>query len=138
MPFLSTFTYAHYKFGYTCLWNAHLSPRSFLEIKLSGFYLTICESVNHEVVPSSATHGLQVFSLPCPRILQARTLEWAAIPFSRGPSPSRDRAQVSCTASRFFTAWAPGKIELVYIFWTQFFSQTCTRQLLSSIEWILF
>ena len=64
----------------------------------------ICESVYHAVVPGSATHGLQVFSLLCPRILQARTLEWAAIPFSRVPSPPRDRAQVSCNASRFFTA----------------------------------
>ena len=29
-------------------------------------------------------------------ILQARTLEWVAIPFSRGSSRPRDRTQVSC------------------------------------------
>ena len=36
-------------------------------------------------------------------ILQARRLEWIAIPFSRGSSPSRDQTQVSCIAGRFFT-----------------------------------
>ena len=41
--------------------------------------------------------------------LQARTLEWAAFPFSRGSSQPRDRTQVSCTAGRFFTSWATGK-----------------------------
>ena len=38
-------------------------------------------------------------------ILQTRTLEWAAIPFSRGSSWPRDQTQVSCTAGRFFTSW---------------------------------
>ena len=37
-------------------------------------------------------------------IFQARILEWAAIPFSRGSSQSRDRNQVSCIAGRFFTS----------------------------------
>ena len=39
-------------------------------------------------------------------ILQARILEWGAIPFSRGSSQTRDQTQVSCIAGRFFTAWA--------------------------------
>ena len=38
-------------------------------------------------------------------ILQARILEWVAIPFSRGSS-WQDRTQASCTAGRFFTIWA--------------------------------
>ena len=38
--------------------------------------------------------------------LQARILEWAAFPFSRGSSQPRDQAQVSCIAGRFFTSWA--------------------------------
>ena len=37
------------------------------------------------------------------RIFQARTLEWVAIPFSRGSSRSRDSTLVSCLAGRFFT-----------------------------------
>ena len=36
-------------------------------------------------------------------ILQARILEWVAIPFSRGTSKLRDRTLVSCLAGRFFT-----------------------------------
>ena len=36
-------------------------------------------------------------------ILQARILEWIAIPVSRGSSQPRDQTQVSCIASGFFT-----------------------------------
>ena len=35
-------------------------------------------------------------------ILQARTLEWAAFPFTRASSQARGRTQVSCIADRFF------------------------------------
>ena len=37
-------------------------------------------------------------------ILQARILEWVAIPFSRGSSQPRDQTQVSGTVDRFFTS----------------------------------
>ena len=37
------------------------------------------------VIPGSSVHG----------ILQARRLEWVAIPFSRGSSPSRDHTPIS-------------------------------------------
>ena len=40
------------------------------------------------------------------RILQARILEWVAIPFSRGSSRSRDWTWVSHIPGRFFTIWA--------------------------------
>ena len=39
-------------------------------------------------------------------ILQARILEWVAMPFSRGSSRPRDWTQVSRIADRFFTVWA--------------------------------
>ena len=39
-------------------------------------------------------------------ILQARILEWAAFPFSRGSSQPRDQAQVIHIAGGFFTSWA--------------------------------
>ena len=39
-----------------------------------------------------------------PGILQARTLEWVVIPFSRGSSQPRDQTRVSCIAGRFFTS----------------------------------
>ena len=39
-------------------------------------------------------------------ILQARTLEWVAIPFSRGSSQPREQTSVSFIAGWFFTIWA--------------------------------
>ena len=56
--------------------------------------LTLCDPMNCS--PSgSSVHG----------ILQARILEWVAMPFSRGSSQSRDWTQFSCIAGRFFTIW---------------------------------
>ena len=49
--------------------------------------------------PGSSVHG----------ILQARILEWVAMPFSRGSSLPRDRTWISSVASRFFTAEPAGK-----------------------------
>ena len=39
-------------------------------------------------------------------ILQARILEWIAIPFTRGSSQPRNQTRVSCVASRFSTVCA--------------------------------
>ena len=44
-------------------------------------------------------------------ILQARTLQWVAISFSRGYSQPRDQTQVSCIAGRFYTIWATSESE---------------------------
>ena len=47
-------------------------------------------------------------------ILQARILEWVAMPSSRGSSQPRDQTQVSCgscIAGGFFTAETPGKMK---------------------------
>ena len=38
-------------------------------------------------------------------ILQARIVEWVAIPFSGGSSQPRDQTWVSCIAGGFFTVW---------------------------------
>ena len=43
-------------------------------------------------------------------ILQARILEWVAMPSSRGSSQPKDRTQVSCIAGGFFTIWATDKL----------------------------
>ena len=51
-------------------------------------------------------------------ILQARVLEWVAIPSSRGSSQLRDQTQISYIAGRFFTTFTspspepPGKERL--------------------------
>ena len=39
-------------------------------------------------------------------ILQARILEWVAVPFFRGSSQPKERTQVSRIAGGFFTVWA--------------------------------
>ena len=44
-------------------------------------------------------------------ILQARILEWVAIPFSRESSQPRDQTQVSHIAGIFFTIWAISKAQ---------------------------
>ena len=38
------------------------------------------------------------------RILQARMLEWVAVPFTRGSFQPRYQTQVSCIAGGFFTS----------------------------------
>ena len=43
-------------------------------------------------------------------ILQARILEWVAMPSSRGSSRPRDLNRISCTAGRFFTVWASREV----------------------------
>ena len=48
-------------------------------------------------LPDSSVHG----------ILQARILEWVAIPFSRGSSQSKDWTQDCCIAGRFFSVCPP-------------------------------
>ena len=45
--------------------------------------------------------------------LQARTLEWVAISFSRGSYQLRDRIHVSCIGGGFFTAEPPRKHQWV-------------------------
>ena len=44
-------------------------------------------------------------------ILQARILEWVAIPLSRRSPWPRDWTQVSCIAGRFFSIWATRKAQ---------------------------
>ena len=53
--------------------------------------LTLCHPMDYSS-PSSSVHG----------ILQARILEWVAIPFSRRSSRPRDQIWVSHIVARFF------------------------------------
>ena len=49
-------------------------------------------------------------------ILQARILEWVAIPFSRGSPQPRDWIWVFCIAGRFFTIWATREVPVYSIY----------------------
>ena len=59
---------------------------------VSSIMSTLCEPMDSSL-PGSSVHG----------ILQARVLEWVAIPFSRRSSQPRDATRVSRMADRFFT-----------------------------------
>ena len=52
---------------------------------------TLCNPVDCSP-PDSSAHG----------ILQARLLEWVAMPYSRGSCKPQNRTQISCIAGRFF------------------------------------
>ena len=56
-------------------------------------------------------------------ILQARIVEWVAIPFSKGSSWPRDQTQVSLIAARFFTFWAIREAFIRYMIY-KFFSHS--------------
>ena len=75
-------------------WRRGLSP-SWNEMLVAQFCPTLCSIMDYSP-PGSSVH----------RVLQARILEWAAIPLSRGSSRPRDRTQVFPIAGRFFAAWA--------------------------------
>ena len=65
------------------------------------------KSVSCSVVSNSATLWTGWLSgSPVHEVLQARVLEWVAMPFSRGFPQSRAWTQVFCIAGRFFTIWA--------------------------------
>ena len=59
-----------------------------VKVKVAQVCLTLCDLMDYTV------HG----------ILQARTLEWVAFPFSRSSSQTRDLTQVSHIAGGFFTS----------------------------------
>ena len=66
-----------------------------VKVLVAQLCLTLCDPMDCSL-PGSSVLG----------ILQARILEWIAIPFSRGSSQPRGRTGVSCIAGRFFTIWA--------------------------------
>ena len=70
------------------------------------------------------------------RILQARILEWVAIPFSRESSLLRDWTYVSWIAGRFFTIWTTR--EALTHFNGKYLETTIQMQVvLISLEWSL-
>ena len=75
---------------------------------------------------SLQTHGLELARLPIHVILQARILEWIAVPFFRGSSKPRDRTQVSHITGGFFTIWATSEAQI---------HATVNSLLLLNVEW---
>ena len=65
-----------------------LTRQEYWKVKVAQSYSTLCDPMDYTV------HG----------ILPARTLEWVAVPFSRGSFQPRDQTQVSRIAGGFFTS----------------------------------
>jgi len=78
---------------------AEIEHDTFLKVKVKVLVpqlcLTLCDPMDCSP-PGFSVHG----------ILQARTLEWVAMYFSRGSFQPRDRTWVSYIVGRFFTIWA--------------------------------
>ena len=94
--------------GGTLLWQ----PNKLIHWSLSDSTLCVClvaqlcpAFCERYSMPGSSVHG----------ILQARILEWVAMPSSRGSSLPRDQTQVSRTAGGFFTDWATGEAEEYWV-----------------------
>ena len=94
--------------------------------------IQLCDPVDCSL-PGSSVHG----------ILQARMLEWVAMPSSRGSSWPRDQTHISCGscfASEFFTAEPPGKPCLLTVspIFPHLFFCLCQPPVSSLILWIWF
>ena len=77
-----------------------------MKVLVAQSCLTLCDPM-HYSPPGSSVHG----------ILQARILEWIAMPFSKKSSQPRDWTWVSCVTGGFFTVWVIREAQ----------SQTCTH-----------
>ena len=82
---------------------AEMETQWYMKVLVAQSCLTLYDPMDCSL-PGSSVHG----------VLQARILEWVAIPFSRGSSWPRDRTWVSCTASRVFTNWATKEAHRYY------------------------
>ena len=81
------------------LWQAHMVAKlglnCFLCYSLNQSCPNFCDPIDCSP-PGSSVHG----------VLQARILEWVAIPFSRESSQPKCWTWVSCLVGRRFTVWA--------------------------------
>ena len=80
--------------NYALVLKSYLCPYVYLVLVIRSCP-TLCNSVDCSP-PGSSARG----------ILQARILEWVAIPFPKGSSWPREWTWVSCTAGRFPITWA--------------------------------
>ena len=99
LPFTEVWDWWFYKASpYSCRTSLQVCfPQEILRyssVLVSQSYLTLCDPMN--------------YNLPCSSV-QARILEWVAMPSSRGSFQPRDGTEVSCIAGEFCTSWATRK-----------------------------
>ena len=86
-----------------------------VKVKVTQSCPTLCNPMD------STVHG----------ILQARILEWVAIPFSSRSSQPGDQTQVSHITGRFFTSWAT-RVSIGYILFSE--PSAGSKEYLSSVQ----
>ena len=96
-----------YKVNYFC---EQLCGLWICKIKMYLHTVLCLVSVRLFATPWSITHQAPLSM----GILQARILEWIAMPSSRGSSQPRDGTQVSHIAGGFFNVWATKEAHLPY------------------------
>ena len=74
-----------------------------VKVLVVQWFLTLCNPKDYSP-PSSSVHG----------ILQAKILEWVAIPFPRGHSLPKDGAQVSFIAGRFCSCLSSRQVHMCF------------------------
>ena len=118
------FSFYHNLSSIYCLYNRFLMMTILISVKVKVFqsFLTLCNPMDCNP-PDSSVHG----------ILQARLLEWVAMPSSRGSSEPRNQTQVSLIAGGFFTVWATREALLTSVRWYVICS---FGQIISDIEYL--
>ena len=98
----------------TILVTSHISNNNIPEGTTTTFSGSLTDFLESPVQPLLSLSCVWLFVTPwtvahqaplAMEILQARILEWVAMPSSRGSSQPRDQTQVSRVAGRFFTIW---------------------------------
>ena len=85
-----------------------------VKVIVARSYLSFCDSMDWSL-PDSSVHG----------ILQARKLDWVAIPFSMESSQPRDVTWISYSAVRLFIVWAISKASVTSLCLKVLVAQSC-------------
>ena len=93
---------SYYKNGVVIHWDREASRYRFYSVRSGCMCVLVAQLCPSLCDPTNCS--LPGFSVH--EILQARILEWIAIPFSRESFLPRDWTLVSCIIGRFFTTWA--------------------------------
>ena len=115
----------------------------FFKINFYWSIVALCESVlhTHVSVCGGSVVSCSLRGSPVHGILQARILEWVAMPSSRASSQPRDGtwvSYVSCNAGGFFTCWAIGEaLTYTYIPPFGFLSHLDHHRTLSRVPWTI-
>ena len=89
---------------------------------LPSLWVSVCDLVTQSCPTLCNPMNCSPSGSSIHEILQARIMEWIAIPFSRGSSCPRDQTQVSCIVGRLFSF-----IDVCYCFLHFFSTYFCSE-----------